>query len=773
MSNKSYLEERIYEGLGLTLEQNRITVQVSDSEDINTHKVEIPIFESDQHDNILINYWDIFGNRLQYDHADPDPLHNYNNKRIDYQRKRLKEAKDGNKYLSPKGQGTFPFFPPSIIDKFAKGETINTLIITEGEFKAVKGCLCGLDVISIPGIQNLADKRVKRLYPDIGRLILKCGVKNIVMLYDGDCLNISKKHLEQCTELTQRPASFFNAMLNFFSYMDGFEVKTYFAHVLTSALKNNPKGLDDLFCEYPSERHEICEDILRLGKGEGQFFYRLNMNSFSTRLQSYFHLKLPDDFYSYHADIIRDKEFVFNGSKYKLNEKLQKLERTIPKDLMNYMRVGNEFYEIVQQPDEITGELKEVRHERTRSTIRDDFPNEKDVFQKIQKYKAFVTIPSHDNYKRVVHDCYNRYYPMRHEPAEGKWDTIKSLFLHIFGKEKYDFGMDYVNIMYKYPTHPLPILCLVSKDNETGKSTFFEFLTYIFGNNSAMIAPEDIEGQFNGVIFGKIFCYLEENNTGDNARLTERIKSLANAQRATMRLKGKESQDAALFAKFGITSNHPTRFLYIGKDEKRFCVLTVKPLSEEQKSDVSFKVRLNDEIPAFLDHLNNRKIVHPKLTRNWFADDVVITDELRELQDAQKPLLQKKIERYIRNIFLETGERELYYTAEQLRIYSNGTFEREDEVKLDNYLKNVLGLNKYITEADALKGLTSSNKKYSVYRIYDQTTDGSTLTRISEIKVQGRCFTFPAEKFLTAEEMNALFKEDKTKQTIIENEIPY
>ena len=162
------------------------------------------------------------------------------------------------------------------------------------------------------------------------------------MLYDGDCLDISAKHLEQGTELTKRPSTFFNAMLRFYSFMDAFDVKTYFAHILTEDIEGKPKGLDDLFCTAKTDDDIkiIADDILRLGTS-GQYFYRLNMNSYSTKLQKYFHLQFPDDFYLFHADKIKDKEFVFNGSKYKFNEKEEKLERTIPKNLMNYMRVGN------------------------------------------------------------------------------------------------------------------------------------------------------------------------------------------------------------------------------------------------------------------------------------------------------------------------------------------------------------------------------------------------------------------------------------------------
>ena len=193
---------------------------------------------------------------------------------------------------------------------------------------------------------------------------------------------------------------------------------------------------------------------------------------------------------------------------------------------------------------------------------------------------------------------------------------------------------------------------------------------------------------------------------------------------------------------------------------------------------MSFKTRLLDEIPAFLYHLSNRKIVHPKVSRMWFAPEVLYTDALQRIKDEQRPLLQKKIEAYIRNLFIETGERELYYTPEQLRLFSDSVFDREDEIKLDNYLKNVLELKKFVTDADAERGLPSSNKKYTIFRLYEDEIDGEIYTRIVTKRAQGRCYVFPIERFLTLAEIEAAEKNkapitEDTKPIYTQAEVPY
>ena len=272
--------------------------------------------------------------------------------------------------------------------------------------------------------------------------------------------------------------------------------------------------------------------------------------------------------------------------------------------------------------------------------------------------------------------------------------------------------------------------------------------------------------------------YLEENDTADNANLTERLKNLSTAPTIPMTLKGKETKQVANFSKIGITSNHPTRFVHLSQTEVRFLPIEVPRLSDEDRQDTTFKVRLNDEIPAFLYFLNNRKLVHECVTREWFAYDLLETPALQRLREAQRPALQKKIEAYMKNLFIETGERELYYTPEQLQRHSNGVFDREDEIKLDNYLKNVMKLKKFVTDADAERGLPSSNKKYTIFRLYEDEIDGEIYTRIVTKRAQGRCYVFPIERFLTPAEIEAAAKKaipdtEDTKPTYIQAEVPY
>jgi hypothetical protein len=99
-----------------------------------TNSAVVPIFKADSRDNIEILYYDLHRNVIQY-FEDEDSSKEYYSKQRDYVRIRYKNPQpDAPKYHAPKGEGTLPFLPPPIIEKFEKKQKINTLIITEGEF---------------------------------------------------------------------------------------------------------------------------------------------------------------------------------------------------------------------------------------------------------------------------------------------------------------------------------------------------------------------------------------------------------------------------------------------------------------------------------------------------------------------------------------------------------------------------------------------------------------------------------------------------------------
>ena len=152
---KSYLQRRVFDEMGLTLKQNRITLKFDTGVDGRDGKGTFDIFSEDEDGNIKILVYTLHGWLVQY--FDPNMGKTYdqsNVKRlIPYYVTRIapqniKEG-DSKKYNFPKGQGTYPFFPPNLLKKFKNHEDIDTLILTEGYFKAMCGSLYGFDVVGL------------------------------------------------------------------------------------------------------------------------------------------------------------------------------------------------------------------------------------------------------------------------------------------------------------------------------------------------------------------------------------------------------------------------------------------------------------------------------------------------------------------------------------------------------------------------------------------------------------------------------------------------
>jgi len=155
-------------------------------------------------------------------------------------------------------------------------------------------------------------------------------------------------------------------------------------------------------------------------------------------------------------------------------------ERDHPDDLNSiliresekYIRVATDYYRL----SHILNARKQstpVQQLWKKGAIMGDFG--KDIFRYIKKYVAFVNIPDNSEtyLKEHVHNgdtYYNLYEQMKFAPAPGDV-TITLRFLTRMFQDKTEIVLDYLKILYENPTQNLPVICLVSKIQETGKSS--------------------------------------------------------------------------------------------------------------------------------------------------------------------------------------------------------------------------------------------------------------------------------------------------------------
>jgi hypothetical protein len=323
-----------------------------------------------------------------------------------------------------------------------------------------------------------------------------------------------------------------------------------------------------------------------------------------------------------------------------------------------YMRIGTDYYKIIEQPL-TSGDRNEIIKVWRKQEIIDD--HGRPFLSDIGKYDSFCFIPDHENYQRVVGNSYNKYEPIPHEPKEGEWQKIEVFLKHIFG-EQYAIGLDYLTIIWKYPTQRLPILCLVSEERNTGKTTFLLFLKAIFGKNMTFNTNEDFRTHFNSgwtckSIIGVDEVFLERKEDA------EKLKNLSTSKTVNNEAKGKDRFEQEFFGKFILCSNNETDFLKIDSKEIRYWIRKVPTFQTEDKDLLD---EMKKEIPAFIHFLTSREIETPNRTRMWFTREQLWTDALKKVIQSGTSPLEHEIKDVITDQFLNFEQDEVKLTQKDI-----------------------------------------------------------------------------------------------------------
>lgn len=329
-------------------------------------------------------------------------------------------------------------------------------------------------------------------------------------------------------------------------------------------------------------------------------------------------------------------------------------------DSAEFIRVGTSYYAIIEKPT-LSKSTEKVMLTWNKETIVNDFG--KDFISNIKKYYSFCCIPQHINYKREIEDFYNIYHPIDYQVQKQSLENIALLEIklkytldfikHIFG-DQYLLGLDYFKILLEYPTQVLPVLVLVSKVRETGKSTMLKYLRKIFSFNATYINAESFVNNFNSDLDGKLLVLIDEVVT-DNQQITERIKFLSTADRNKIERKGRDKEEVESFYKFIMTSNFEDSFMKIDKEEIRFWVRKIPTI--EKNPD--FLDLLFEEIPDFLNYLHTIPYSTSKKTRMWFTPEQIRTEALVKLMNSNKNKLQKEVLELFRGIYETFNEEEI------------------------------------------------------------------------------------------------------------------
>jgi len=362
----------------------------------------------------------------------------------------------------------------------------------------------------------------------------------------------------------------------------------------------------------------------------------------------------------------------------------------------SYLRVGTTYYKIVYRPT-ISGEKSRVLLRWDKSTI--SYDEGKDYLSTIPKYEGFCCIPDHINYKQVINGFYNEYSPISHSisSAEYSADEIEKkipnslhFIKHIFG-EQYELGLDYIKLLYEKPTQMLPILCLVSEERSTGKSTFIKWLKKIFEDNLTYVKGDSFGSQFNADWANKLLIAVDEVFFAKK-EITERLKFLSTTNKDKLEAKGKDRIEVDFFAKFILCSNNETDFIKIDNNEIRFWVRKIPPIKTE---NTEFLKSLQSEVPLFLQYLFNRKYHTSKSSRMWFKPTLLRTNALKRLMFQNNNELERKMIESFYELFESVPEKKsIEFVPQDIlntiqRLFNDRDWTRNDVRKI---LKNNWGL---------------------------------------------------------------------------------
>lgn len=347
-----------------------------------------------------------------------------------------------------------------------------------------------------------------------------------------------------------------------------------------------------------------------------------------------------------------------------------------------YLRIGTSYFKKVQKPLS-SGDTFSTLIPWSAEVIRID--HDREYLRKgVDCYDGFCFVPSHLDYRQQVAGFYNRYQPFLHRPMPGEPGTIFGFLRHVFG-EQIEMGYDYFKILLERPTQILPILCLVSQERSTGKTTFLHFVKSIFGENMTINTNEDFRSSFNAEWAQKLIIGVDETFL-DRKEDSERIKNLSTARFYKVEAKGFDRQEVEFFGKFILCCNNEDHFIIAEPGEIRYWVRKIPVLKFDNERLLE---QLRAEIPFFIDFLNKRQFSTVSQTRMWFTAQQIATPALKKLLDQNRNKLELEIAHILLTIIDEKELEEVRFCTADVQDWLNRKHIRyKDVIQIKRILQN-------------------------------------------------------------------------------------
>lgn len=307
-----------------------------------------------------------------------------------------------------------------------------------------------------------------------------------------------------------------------------------------------------------------------------------------------------------------------------------------------YARIGTSYYMIENKKNRYGGFHASLNIWK-KDELKEDFS--KNILKIIPKYNGFCIEPDNTTHSLIHNNRYNLYAPFPHAPHTDHVNISEipntiHLIKHIFG-DQFALGLKYFKLLYEKPKQILPILALVSEERETGKTTFINYVSMLFCDNSVLINPQQLTGDFNSSYATKNIIMIDEA-TFEKDKAVEKLKSLATAKEININEKFIQQYQIPFFGKIIMCSNKEKKFMRIDNAEIRFWIRKIPRVTGIK--NVEIEQDLFDEIPKFIKYLTQLPAIDTSKTRMVFTPEEIGTTELIEVKNSSKTWLVKDLQ---------------------------------------------------------------------------------------------------------------------------------
>lgn len=386
--------------------------------------------------------------------------------------------------------------------------------------------------------------------------------------------------------------------------------------------------------------------------------------------------------------------------------------------------VGNSWYEIVEKPQR-SGDYTQEIQQRSVQAIKIKYGKDFD-FDNAPKFDDFTSQNDILNYRQTVgrdgensHKCFNRFprppFTMEHDFLKthlmGTCDILAPLQIvhHIFGEQWY-MGLQYLALLIQKPNQFLPVLCLVSKENQTGKSTFANLLKYMLGDCVGFYSNSDLRSDFNTFCFSHVAVFEEISNAKSSV---DKIKDMATTTRKTINCKNEPQREYDVNVHIIINSNNETGFINASDDDIRYWVRKVPKL---KRYDPFFDKHLKAQAKDFFYFLATFPHIGDKKSRMWFDPKKLETSSLEILRKNSKSDCAKSIISWALDAIAEKGD--FYATVSDILNFEP-SLKRYSPTDVRRALKTELGMESVssdsgnnISYTHYMTGRSTSGKPY-------------------------------------------------------------